>query len=691
MVPTAPDSAAAAAPSARRSLLVTAALPYANGPIHLGHLVEYLQTDIWVRHQRLQGHRCYYVCAEDAHGTAIMLRAQKEGRSPQEVIDAMAPLHQADFRDFRVSFDMFHTTHSRENRELVEGIYRRLRDGGHIERRTVRQAYDEEAGMFLPDRFIRGTCPICRAPDQYGDSCEVCGSTYSPADLIDARSVVSGRAPTERDSEHLFFRLGDFASTLEAWTATGVQDEVRNKLREWFAAGLREWDISRDAPYWGFEIPDAPGKFFYVWVDAPVGYMASFRKLCDETGIEFDAFWGPDAEHEVYHFIGKDIAYFHCLFWPAMLHAAGYRMPTAVYCHGFLTIDGQKMSKSRGTFVTARTYLDHLDPEHLRYYYAARLGPGIDDIDLSLDDFVVRVNSDLVGKLVNIASRCAGFVTRLCNGRLASELPAPGLYAEAVAAGAEIAAAYEARDTARAMRRVMALADRANQYIDDEKPWQLAKSPEQLGEVQAVATQGLNLFRVMMTYLAPVLPRTAEGAAAFLRCGELTWEGRETPLLDHAIDAYQPLLQRVDPERVAAMLAASRAAAEPAAEASPAGAPDEPTEETTNVIDIDRFFETELRVATVVAAEPLPKSNKLLRLTVDLGDEAGGQRTVVAGIAKAYAAEELVGKQVVVVANLQPAKLMGVESQGMVLAASEDGTPVLLHPARPVPAGTRVR
>jgi methionyl-tRNA synthetase len=546
-------------PPARR-ILVTSALPYANGPIHLGHLVEYIQTDIWVRFQRLRGHDCIYVCADDAHGTPIMLRARDEDVEPQEIIDRVLVEHRRDFAAFLVDFDCFHTTHSDENRELSNHIYERLRDAGHITRRTITQAFDEQAGIFLPDRFVRGGCPRCHAEDQYGDSCEVCGATYSPADLIDAVSVVSGQPPIERDSEHIFFKLADFAEMLEDWTSGDrLQPEVRNKLREWFDSGLRDWDISRDAPYWGFEIPDAPGKYFYVWLDAPIGYMASFQAYCTREGQSFDEYWRQDSDTELYHFIGKDIAYFHTLFWPAMLTGAGYRTPTAVYVHGFLTVDGKKMSKSRGTFVEARTYLEHLPAEYLRYYYAAKLSSALDDIDLSLDDFVLRVNSDLVGKLVNIASRCAGFITKGFEGRLADSLPEPDLYAEFAAAAEEIAAHYESRDYSRALRAIAALSDRANQYIDEKQPWVLAKQDETREQVQGICTQGLNLFRVLITYLKPVLPETAAKAEAFLGSEPLVWSSVQQPLLGTSIQKFKPLLQRIDRDQVDAMIEASRA------------------------------------------------------------------------------------------------------------------------------------
>ena len=549
-----------------RTLLVTSALPYANGPIHIGHLVEYIQTDIWVRFQRLRGHRVWYVCADDAHGTPIMLKAEQEGCTPEELVARVGEEHRRDFADFRVAFDNYHVTHSPENRAFAELVYTRLRDAGHVVTRTIRQAFDPVKEMFLPDRYVKGGCPRCGAVDQYGDSCEACGSTYTPAELVEPRSVISGEPPQWRESEHFFFRLGDFEPMLREWVRgrdaagrTRVQPEIANKLDEWFDAGLADWDISRDAAYFGFEIPDAPGKYFYVWLDAPIGYMASFQNLCDRSeGLDFDAFWGPDSDAELYHFIGKDIAYFHTLFWPAMLSGSGFRTPTAVHCHGFLTVNGQKMSKSRGTFVKARTYLDHLDPEYLRYYFACKLGAGIDDLDLNLDDFAQRVNADLVGKVVNIASRCAGFINRGFDGRLADAPDAPDLEARLAGASERIAALYEAREFGKAVREIMALADAANQYIDERKPWALAKQDGREAEVQAVCSQGLNLFRILLVYLKPVLPRVAEAAEAFLQVAPLTFDDAARPLRGHRIGAFRPLLTRVDADRVAAMVADAR-------------------------------------------------------------------------------------------------------------------------------------
>ena len=539
----------------QRRILVTSALPYPNGPLHFGHVLEAIQTDIWVRFQKLRGHDCLYVCATDAHGTPIMLKAREENVEPAELVARYGKTQRDDYADFLIGLDYFHTTHSEENRRLTSLIYERVRDGGHVARHNVRQAYDEQARMFLPDRYVRGTCPNCRSPDQYGDACEVCSKAYTPLELIDPVSVVSGTRPVERESEHLFFKLADFTDLLRRWTRSGALDAaVQNKLEEWFAIGLRDWDISRDAPYFGFEIPGEPGKYFYVWVDAPVGYMASFERLCAERGLDFDAYWGAGSTAELHHFIGKDIVYFHALFWPALLAGAGFRTPTALAVHGFLTVNGEKMSKRRGTFITARAYLNQLPPEPLRYYFAAKLGAGLDDIDLSFDDFVARANADLVGKFVNIASRCAGFITKGFDGRLAGALPAPALYEAGAAAAERIAEAYEKREYARAMREIMILADHANQYIDERKPWQLAKDPAAGAQVQAVCTQGLNLFRTLLVYLKPVLPEVAARAESFLACGPLRWSDAAKPLLGTRIETFQPLLARVDPARVRAIV-----------------------------------------------------------------------------------------------------------------------------------------
>lgn len=541
-----------------RDILITSALPYANGSIHIGHLVEYIQTDIWSRFQKMQGHNCYYVCADDAHGTPIMLRAQDEGITPEELIEGVSTEHQQDFQDFLIEFDNYHSTHSAENRELSTNIYGELKDAGYITTRDVEQAYDPEREMFLPDRFIKGTCPKCGAKDQYGDNCEACGATYSTADLKDAVSAVSGATPINKKSEHYFFKLPEFEKMLKKWTHGGhLQEEVYRKLDEWFESGLQEWDISRDAPYFGFKIPDTEDKYFYVWLDAPIGYMASFKNLCQKENIDFDKFWAKDSKAELYHFIGKDIIYFHALFWPAMLEGAGFRTPTAINAHGFLTVNGQKMSKSRGTFIKARSWLEHLNPEALRYYFAAKLGRGIEDLDLNLDDFRARVNSDLVGKVVNIASRCAGFITKRFDGKLSAECSEIELYSEFVNAGESIANHYEDRDFSRAVREIMALADMANRYIDDKKPWVLAKEDGKEQEVQDSCSVGINLFRVLITYLKPVLPEMAIASEAFLNAGELGWKELESPLTGTTINKFKPLMQRVTESDTEALLETS--------------------------------------------------------------------------------------------------------------------------------------
>lgn len=671
-----------------RKILVTSALPYANGPIHLGHLVEYIQTDIWVRFQKLRGHQCIYVCADDAHGTPIMLKAQQEGITPEKLISRISTEHQADFADFLIGFDNYYSTHSEENRQLANLIYERLREGGHIIRRTITQAYDPEAEMFLPDRFIKGECPRCGAADQYGDSCEVCGATYAPTDLKSAVSVVSGAKPVLRETEHYFFKLGDFSKMLKKWVRGGhLQPEISNKLDEWFQAGLQDWDISRDAPYWGFEIPDAPGKYFYVWLDAPIGYMASFKNYCDRSGIAFDDYWSPEAEGhtELYHFIGKDIAYFHTLFWPAMLEGANFRKPTAVWCHGFLTINGQKMSKSRNTFIRARTYLEQLNPEYLRYYFAAKLGSGVDDIDLNLEDFMARVNSDLVGKLVNIASRCAGFISKRFNGKLSDSLPDNELYTSFVRSGEEIASLYEKREYGHAMREIMALADIANQYIDEKKPWVAIKESERQAEVQAICTQGLNLFRVLITWIKPVLPKLATDTEAFFNHGELSWVSVKKPLLAHKINSFKPLLTRVEQSAIDAIVEGARDPATTGRKTQNMVA-GEPIAEQ---IEFSDFAKLDLRIARIIAAKQVEGADKLLQLTLDLGGET---RNVFAGIKSAYAPEQLEGRLTVMVANLAPRKMRFGVSEGMVLAAGPGGKELfLLAPDDGAEPGMRVK
>jgi len=672
----------------KRKILVTSALPYANGPIHLGHLVEYIQTDIWARFQRLQGHSCYYVCADDAHGTPIMLRARQDGIEPEQLITAMQKEHEADFAEFLVGFDNYYSTHSAENRELASEIYLKLRDQGHIAKRTISQSYDPEAEMFLPDRFIKGSCPKCGAEDQYGDNCEVCGATYAPTELINPVSAISGATPIEKDSEQYFFKLSDFADMLQQWMREGhVQPEIANKLDEWFEEGLQDWDISRNAPYWGFEIPGAPGKFFYVWMDAPIGYMASFKNLCDREDISFDEYWHREADTELYHFIGKDIARFHTLFWPAVLHGAGFRKPTAVYCHGFLTVNGQKMSKSRGTFIKARTYLDNLKSEYLRYYYAAKLSSGVDDIDLNLEDFMQRVNSDLVGKVVNIASRCAGFINKRFDNQLSDDLPAAELYTELVNAGESIAAEFENREYSKAVREIMALADKANVYIDNNKPWVLIKQEGKEAEVQAICTQGINLFRVLMTYLKPILPQTALKSEAFLN-SELQWHTLSKPLLAHRINKFKPLMTRIEKEHIDAMVEQSTEHLEQNEKSKSETGPlvDEPV---AAQIQFDDFAKIDLRVVKIIKAELVEDADKLLQLTLDIGGET---RMVFAGIKSAYEPEMLEGRLTVMVANLAPRKMRFGVSEGMVLAAGPGGKELyILSPDDGAQPGMRVK
>lgn len=671
-----------------RRLLVTSALPYANGPIHLGHLVEYIQTDIWVRFQKLCGRECYYVCADDTHGTPIMLRAEQEGISPPELIRRVHAEHVRDFRDFHIAFDNYHSTDSEENRILSRDLYLRLKAAGFIEVRTIAQLYDPVKEMFLPDRYLRGECPRCHAPDQYGDACEVCGATYAPTELIHPVSTVSGAQPVLRESEHHFFKLSRAEGFLRDWMdrpnrrgEPRLQPEARNKLEEWFAAGLRDWDISRDAPYFGFEIPDAPGKYLYVWLDAPVGYMASFKHLCDREGLDFDAFWGPESEAELHHFIGKDILYFHALFWPATLHFAGYRTPDRLHVHGFLTINGKKMSKSRGTFITARAYLDHLEPDYLRYYFAAKLNDRIEDIDLNLEDFVARVNSNLVGKYVNIAARSAGFLHKHFGGRLAARLDGEGeaLVQRLRDAAGEIGALYEGRQFSEAVRSVMALADEANEYINRTRPWERARGGDR-ARLQALCTTNLNLFRLLTLYLKPVVPALAERAEAFLNIPPLTWADAGQPLLDREIRPYTHIAERMDPDKVQAMTETPT----PDENDRPARVP----AETPSPVDIEDFAKLDLRVARIERAEDVPGADKLLKLTLDLGGES---RTVFAGIKKAYRPEELEGRLTVMVANLKPRKMRFGVSEGMVLAAGDGEGPYLLAPDQGARPGMRVQ
>ncbi|MED7773121.1 methionine--tRNA ligase [Aeromonas dhakensis] len=672
-----------------RTMLVTCALPYANGSIHLGHMLEHIQADIWVRYQRMRGHQVHFVCADDAHGTPIMLKAQQLGITPEEMIAAVSQEHQADFAGFNISFDNYHSTHSDENRELAGLIYGRLQAGGKIKSRTISQLFDPEKSMFLPDRFVKGTCPKCKSPEQYGDNCDSCGATYSPTELIDPKSAVSGATPVMKDSEHFFFDLPQFETWLADWVrgSGAIQEEMANKMQEWFESGLQQWDITRDAPYFGFEIPGAPGKYFYVWLDAPIGYMASFKNLCNKRGdIDFDSYWKADSEAELYHFIGKDIAYFHCLFWPSMLEGAGFRKPTKVNVHGYVTVNGAKMSKSKGTFIKASTYLNHLDPECLRYYYAAKLNSRIDDLDLNLEDFVQRVNADVVNKLVNLASRNAGFIAKRFDGKLAATCAEPELYAEFANARTAIAEAYESREFSRAIREIMALADKANRYVDDKAPWVIAKQEGADAELQAVCSVGINLFRVLMAYLKPVMPLLAERAEAFL-AETLSWDGIATPLVDHTVAPFKALFSRIEPAKIEAMIEASKE--DLAKEQAPkvtGPLVDDPISET---IAYDDFAKVDLRVALITKAEAVPEADKLLKLQLDIGGET---RQVFAGIKSAYNPEDLEGKLTVMVANLAPRKMRFGMSEGMVLAAGPGGKDLwILEPQEGAQPGMRVK
>lgn len=669
-----------------RKILVTSALPYANGPIHIGHMLEYLQTDMWVRFQKQRGNVCYYVCADDTHGTPIMLKADREGITPEQLIAQVAKEHLADFIDFGVDFDNYHSTHSEENKYFSSLIYQRLKQAGYISSRSITQAYDPVKEMFLPDRFIKGECPKCGAADQYGDGCEVCGANYASSELKNAVSAISGEKPINKDSVHYFFNLADFTEMLTDWTKAGhLQPEVANKLAEWLDGGLQQWDISRDAPYFGFEIPDAPGKYFYVWLDAPIGYMASFKNLCDVQGIDFDAFWAKDSDAELYHFIGKDIIYFHALFWPAMLQGANYRTPSAICAHGFLTVNGEKMSKSRGTFITARTYLDHLNPEYLRYYFAAKLNASVDDLDLNFDDFTQRVNSDLVGKVVNIGSRCSGFIAKRFNNVLSANLAEPELWAEFINANESIAEFYEQREFAKAMREIMALADKANRYIDDKKPWLIAKEEGKEAELQDVCTMGLNLFRLLVAYLKPVVPALSGASETFLNSEVPGWIDQLQPLLNHAINDFIPLMTRVDADKIAAIIEASKQNLEKTATVQVKEKQFAPIAET---IAMDDFGKLDLRIAKILKAESVEGADKLLYLTVDIGDET---RNIFAGIKSAYSPEQLEGKLTLVVANLAPRNMRFGLSEGMVLAAGDGNGIYLLSPDQGAVAGLRVK
>ncbi len=672
-----------------RNILVTSALPYANGPIHIGHLVEYIQTDIWVRFQKMCGHHCLYICADDAHGTPIMLKAQEEGISPEELIAKVKLEHEKDFADFHIEFDNYHSTHSEENRIHAIRIYEWLKKNGHITTKTVIDLYDPQDKVFLPDRFVKGECPKCHVKDQYGDNCEVCGATYTPAELINPYSSVSGATPIKKENLHYFFKLNNFKDMLHAWISSDyLQLEITNKLKEWFQAGLKDWDISRDAPYFGFEIPDTTGKYFYVWLDAPVGYMASHQQYCNRTGDSFGKYWNKDEEekYELYHFIGKDIAYFHMLFWPAMLWGANYRIPTAVYCHGFLTVDGQKMSKSRGTFIKARTYLNHLNPEYLRYYFAAKLGAGINDIDLNLDDFLQRVNSDVVGKLVNIASRCAGFICKQFDSKLTSTFVKEGksAFEQAAQKNSAIKIYYENRKFSEAIRCVMSLADLANQIIDIYRPWERIKDKSNRDEAHQVCSFGINMYCLLIGYLKPVMPKLAEKSETFLNT-TVSWDdlANGKPLPEgHQINKFNPLITRIEKDSIENMIEASK-------EDTALSISDPVNEEIT----FDDFAKLDFRVAKILTAEYVPGADKLLKITLDLGEPTGNiQRTVFAGIKPAYTPKEIEGRLTIVVANLAPRKMRFGVSEAMLLAAGTGDKDVfLLQPDSGAKPGMRVK
>lgn len=675
---------------AKRKILATSALIYANGTPHLGHLVGTIQGDIWVRTQRMLGHEVSYICGSDSHGTPIMIQAEKMGLSPEALIQQMHAAQAKDFADFYIGFDNYHQTHSQENHDLVEIIYKRQLEAGNIAKRVIKQLYDPIKNMFLPDRYIKGECPNCHSKDQYGDNCEVCGTTYLPTELINPYSTLTGAKPIEKESEHFFFKLQNFEAFLKSWTRRGhLQEQVTNKLDEWFKDGLREWDISRDKPYFGFPIPGEKDKYFYVWLDAPVGYMASFKNYCARNPqLNFADYWEEEDKTELYHFIGKDIIYFHALFWPAMLHGANYRTPTAIFVNGFLTVDGQKMSKSRGTFIKARTYLDHLQPEYLRYYFAAKLSARIEDLDINFEDFTQRINADLVGKFVNIASRCAGFLSKNFNGELSATCTEPKLFSEFAQAGEDIAKKWDNLEFSQAIRQIMALADKANQYIDEKKPWSLIKDTNKKQEVQDVCSMGINLFRTLMIYLKPVLPNTAKQVEEFLNVTPLQWSDKDKPLLAHQIREFKPLLNRIDPKQIEAMKVATQQELEktnPAPVVTPAA-----TEEKSQHISIDDFNKIDLRVAKVLEADSVEGADKLLRLKVEIGN--GETRQIFAGIKSAYQPNQLIGKQVVIVANLAPRKMRFGMSEGMVIVASgEEGKLFIVSPEAGAEPGARVK
>ncbi|MCO6539226.1 MAG: methionine--tRNA ligase [Gilliamella sp.] len=671
----------------QRKILVTCALPYANGAIHLGHMLEHIQADVWVRYQRMRGNEIYFICADDAHGTPIMLKAQQLGITPEQMISEVKTEHQRDFSGFNISYDNYHSTHSPENREISEQIYKRLKANGYIKTKVISQLFDPEKQMFLPDRFVKGTCPRCKAPDQYGDNCEVCSATYNPIDLIEPKSVVSGATPILKESEHFFFDLPAFSTMLQEWIRSGtLQDQVANKMQEWFESGLQPWDISRDAPYFGFEIPDAPGKYFYVWLDAPIGYMGSFLNYCNKQNKPiFDEFWDKNSNTELYHFIGKDIVYFHSLFWPAMLEGSEYRKPSNIFVHGYVTVDGAKMSKSRGTFIQASTYLKHLDPDCLRYYYAAKLSSHIDDIDLNLEDFVQRVNSDLVNKVVNIASRSAGFIYKRFDGKLSDKVAEPELYSLFVEKAEVIADYFEQRESGKAIREIMALADEANRYIDEKAPWVVAKQEGQDQTLQDICSMGIHLFRILMTYLKPIVPSLAERTEAFLN-SKLEWNEIDNALTSHKINQFKALFNRIDMDKITNMIEETKQQAALAQPAKPKVA--EPIADTIN---FDDFAKVDMRIALIKHACFVEGSDKLLQLTLDIGDET---RNVFSGIKQFYPDPDvLIGRLTIMIANLAPRKMRFGVSEGMVLCASgkgDDEGVYLLSPDSGAKPGMRI-
>ena len=657
-----------------RRIVVTSALPYANGSIHLGHLVEYIQTDIWARSQKMSGNECVYICADDSHGTPIMLKAKELGITPEELIEKTYDEHVKDFKDFQIEFDNFHTTHSDENKEISQKIYQSLRDKGNVVSKEIEQFYDNEAKMFLPDRFIKGECPKCGAKDQYGDSCEECGATYSPTDVKNPISTVSNTTPVTKKTEHVFFQLSSYESFLKEWMQNNeIQKEIKNKLSEWLEGGLVDWDITRDKPYFGFEIPDLKDKYFYVWLDAPIGYIASHKNYCDKNKQNYIDDWKEGSKTELYHFIGKDIAYFHGLFWPAMLEGAGMRKPNGVYCHGFLTIDGEKMSKSRGTFFNARTYLNHLLPDYLRYYFSSRLTNKIEDIDLNFDDFMTRVNSDLVGKIINIGSRCAKFINKDFDSQLSSEIGNKELVKSVLSRKEEIIQNYEARNYAANIRIISSLSDEVNKYLDNEKPWIKIKDESTKGHVQTICSDGINGFKFIIGYLKPVLPEIANKVENLLNCDSITWSNIDNQLKDHKINAFVPLITRINKESIEKMKEENNK--------------ESATAEDTDKIAIDDFIKVDLRVAKIINAKELEESRKLLELEVDLGDET---RTIFAGIKKSYSPDDLIGKLVVVIANLKPRKMKFGTSNGMVLATQHDGDIIIIQPEKDVSPGSKI-